>query len=56
MPVPGSLELNIYFDVTDKGLREIKFISERTEPSDRREIRQREIRKLASVLMKAVSE
>jgi len=53
--IPASLEVNVDFDVTDNELRQIKFISERTEPSDRREIRQREIKKFVSALMTAVS-
>lgn len=53
--IPGTLEVNIHFDVTDKDLCEIKFISERTETSDIRVKRQREIKNFVSGLMKATS-
>jgi hypothetical protein len=50
---PGKMQVNIYFDVTDEGLRRVGLESK--EDSERREADKKEIKKLISALMTAVS-
>lgn len=50
---PGKMQVNIYFDVADEGLPQVRLESK--EDNERREADKKEIKKFVSALMTAVS-